>query len=171
MSESAKVTAIDAINDFRSALVAFGEEATDALLSAEAEIRRVGDWVEDQLKHWQNEVRLGEEAVFQAKTELTRKKMMQFGDRPVDTTDQEMALRRARAWLEHAEEQVVVTRQWIRDWPKAVIDYRGPTGQLKMMLEGDLPRAATLLGRKIAALQAYADTTRPSPSPQERPQT
>jgi hypothetical protein len=159
MSESAKVTAIDAIGDFRAALIAFGEEATDALCAAEAEIRRTGEWVEDELKHWQGEVRAAETAVFQAKTELTRRKMMRMGDGPIDTTDQELALRRAKAWLEHAEDQVEKTRAWIRAWPKTVSDYRGPSGQLKMLLEGDLPRASALLARKLAALQAYADST------------
>jgi hypothetical protein len=164
MSEAAKVTAIDAIQDFRAALVEFGEDATDALCSAEAEIRRMGDWTEDQLKNWQVEVRAGEEQVFQAKTELTRRKMMQFGDRPVDTTDQELALRRAKARLEHAEDQVEKTREWLRAWPKAVSEYRGPSGQLKALLEGDLPRATALLSRKIAALQAYADGSSGLPS-------
>src|ERR1700677_3979818 len=112
MSESAKISAIDAINDLRVALICFGEEATEALTAAEAEIRRTEEWVEDQLKYWQQEVRHGEDEVFQAKTELTRRKMMSFGDRPVDTTDQELALRRARARLEHAEDQVEISRRW-----------------------------------------------------------
>jgi hypothetical protein len=172
MSESANVTAIDAINDLRAALVCFGEEAAEAVAAAEAEIRRTEEWLEDQLKYWQHEVRLGEDEVFHAKTELTRRKMMNFGGRPVDTTDQELALHRAKARLEHAEDQVEVTRHWLRLWPKAVIEYRGPSGQLKGVLEGDLPRACALLDRKIAALEAYvasviasAPLTHATPSP------
>jgi hypothetical protein len=180
MSESAKVSAIDAIGALREALVAFGEEAAGALGAAEAEIRRTEEWLEDQLKHWQHEVRLGEDAVFQAKTELTRRKMMRFGDGPVDTTEQELALRAAVARLEHAEDQVKISRRWVRMWPQAVLDYRGPSGQLKGLLEGELPRANALLQRKIAALDAYVMTTGPAPavpsqsaldqSPPERPQ-
>jgi hypothetical protein len=170
MSETARVTAIDALSDFRAALIVFGEEATAALGAAETEIRRVEEWLEDQLKHWQHEVRLGEDAVFQAKTELTRRKMMRFGDGPVDTTEQEQTLRKAMARLEHAEEQVKITRQWARKWPQAVLDYRGPSGQLKGLLEGELPRATALLQRKIAALEIYVMASSPqTPSPSPTP--
>jgi hypothetical protein len=180
MSESAKVTAIDAIAALREALVSFGEDAAGALGAADAEVRRTEEWLQDQLKNWQHEVRLGEDAVFQAKTELTRRKMMRFGDGPVDTTEQELALRRAVARLEHAEDQVKITRRWVRVWPQAVIDYRGPSGQLKGLLEGEVPRANALLDRKIGALEAYVLTSSPAPaapsqnplekSPGERPQ-
>src|SRR3954466_15708055 len=123
MSESARVTAIDAVNDLRVALVCFGEEAAEALCAADAEVRRTEELVADQLTHWQHEVRRGEDLVFQAKTELTRRKMMNFDGRPVDTTEQEVALRRALARLEHAEQQVEVCRRWSRQWPQEVIDY------------------------------------------------
>jgi multidrug resistance efflux pump len=167
MSDSAQVTAIDAINDLRVALVCFGEAAAEALVAAEAEVRRTEEWVEDQLKSWQQEVRQCEDEVFQAKTELTRRKMLSFGDRPVDTTDQEVALRRAVARLEHAQDQVEVSRRWVRQWPHEINEYRGPTGQLKGLLEGELPRACTLLERKIASLQTYVTTASPStPAPQ-----
>jgi hypothetical protein len=162
MSDSAHVTAITAINDFRQALICFGEEATEALTAAEAEIRRTEEWLQDQLRYWQQEVRVAEDIVFQAKTELTRRKMMNFGDRPLDTTEQELAFRAAKARLEHAEGQVDITRVWLREWPQAVLDYRGPSGQLKGLLEGDLPRACALLERKTASLEAYAALAVPS---------
>ncbi len=155
MSDAARVTAVDAINDFRAALVVFGEEAADALCAADAEVRRTEEFLEEQLKSWQQEVRRAEDAVFQAKQELTRRKMLSFDDRPVDTTEQEKALRRAVARLEHAEEQVEITRRWLRQWPQAVLDYQGPVGQLKGMLEGTLPRACAFLERKLASLDSY----------------
>ena len=170
MSESAHITAITALNDLRQALVCFGEEAAEALSTADAEIRRIDEWLDDQLKFWQQEVRVAEDVVFQAKTELTRRKMMHFGDRQPDTTDQEMALRAARARLEHAEEQVAITRTWQREWPQAVLDYRGPSGQLKGLLEGELPRGCAFLDRKTASLEGYAALTAPSaPLPEAAP--
>jgi hypothetical protein len=167
MSDSAHVTAIAAFNDLRQALVCFGEAAAEALSAAEAEIRRTAEWIEDQLKSWEQEVRVAEDVVFQAKTELTRRKMMHFGDRRPDTTDQELALRKAQARLEHAEDQVKITRAWLREWPQAILDYRGPSGQLQGLLEGELPRACAFLDRKTASLEAYAGLTAPSLPPPE----
>jgi hypothetical protein len=163
MSESARVTAIDAINELRVALVSFGEAAAEALTAADAEVRRTEDFVQAQLAFWEHEVRRGEDAVFQAKAELTRRKMMNFDGRAVDTTDQEVALRRAVARLEHAQDQVAACRRWVRLWPQAVLDYQGPAGQLKGLLEGNLPRACAFLERKIASLEAYTATGAPAP--------
>jgi hypothetical protein len=170
MGESARVTAIDAVNELRVALVCFGEEAAEALGAADAEVRRTEDWIAEQLQSWQHEVRRGEDLVFQAKTELTRRKMMNFDGRPVDTTEQEKALRRAVARLEHAEHQVEVCRRWARQWPQAVLDYQGPSGQLKGLLEGQLPRACAFLERKIASLEAYVMRLAPPAAPSKPPE-
>src|SRR5438874_12515843 len=113
MSEAARVTAIDAINELRVALVCFGDEATEALSAADADVRRVEEWLTAQLKDWQHQVRRCEDEVTHAKTELTRRKMLNYEGRAVDTTEQELALRRALARLEYAEEQVEVSRRWV----------------------------------------------------------
>src|SRR5262249_16675888 len=84
------------------------------------------------------------------------------GDRPVDTTEQELALRRATARLEFAEDQVEVSRRWIRQWPKDVLEYRGPPGQLKGLVAGELPRACAFLDRKTATLAAHLPTAPPA---------
>jgi hypothetical protein len=162
MHQSAQVTAVDAISALRAALINFKEAASEALSAAASEVRRTEEWLEEQLKFWQHEVRQGEDEVFQAKTELTRRKMLRFGDRPVDTTDQELALRRAVARLEHAEDQVEASRRWLRQWPRDLLEYRGPTGQLKGLLDGELPRACAFLDRKIASLEAYLATALPA---------
>src|SRR5437879_1633488 len=105
MSESARVTAIDAIDDFRKALCIFREEALEALSAAAMGIRRDEDWLEDQLKYWRHEIRRCEEQVTQAKLELSQRKIYRAGERVPDCTVQEKALRMARARLEDAEEK------------------------------------------------------------------
>jgi hypothetical protein len=107
--------------------------------------------------------------VFQAKSDLTRRKMMSFDDRVVDTTEQELALRYAVARLEFAREQVEVCQRWGRKWPQAVTEYQGPAGQLKGFLEGDLPRACAFLERKITSLEAYVTTTPVKPREEGKP--
>src|SRR6266702_3390991 len=87
--------------------------------------------------------------------ELERKKMMKIGDRKPDTTDQEKALRRAQAWLEHAEEKLAHTRHWQRAFPDAMLDYQGPARQLQFMLEAQVPQMSAYLHQKIEALEKY----------------
>jgi hypothetical protein len=155
MNAAAHVTSIQGMADFQAALATFTEKAKDALSSVDLELRRMTDWLADQAKHWQTEIRLAENAVFEAKAELTRKKMMKIGDRKPDTTDQEKALRRAQAWLEHAEEKLARTRHWQRAFPDAVLDYQGPARQLQFMLEAEVPQMSAYLTQKIEALEKY----------------
>ena len=167
MAEAANVTAITALSDLRAALLTFAGEARDALDAVQMEIRRTFDWLDGQLKSWQQEVRRCEDEVFQCQQELARRKMMRVGDRPPDTTEQEKALRKARAKLEYAEEQREKTRKWIRDLPEAVTEYDGPTRQLGTLIEGGLQRACALLERKVEALEEYVSLT-PPPAPQRK---
>jgi hypothetical protein len=172
MSTSANVTSIESLGQLRAALCVFNEKAADALLAADAEIQRTVDWLTEQLGYWQHQVRRWEDEVFRAKTELSRRRMLKISDRPPDCTEQEEALERARAALAHAEEQVEHTRRWQRLWQEAVIEYNGPAGLLKSLLEGDLVRTLALLEHKIESLDAYVNLTAPAaPAPAARPDT
>jgi chromosome segregation ATPase len=155
MSEAAHVTSIPALVELRATLATFADEARDALASVEMEIRRTFDWLAAQLQAWKQEVRRAEDAVFNAQQELARRKMMKVGDRPVDCTEQEKALRLARARLDHAEDQYARTRTWLRDLPTEVTEYEGRAKQLQGLVEGGLSRTCGLLERTIADLEAY----------------
>jgi DNA repair exonuclease SbcCD ATPase subunit len=141
--------------DFQAALLTFADRAKDALSSVELALQRMLDWLADQAKHWQAEIRQAEDAVFQAKQELTRKKMIRIGDRKPDTTDQEKALRRAQAWLEHAQEKLARTRHWQRAFPDAMYDYHSPARQLQFLLEAQVPLMNAYLTQKVVALESY----------------
>jgi hypothetical protein len=171
MNGSANVTSIESLGQLRAGLCGFGDKAAEALMAADAEIQRTVDWLGDQLAYWQHEVRRWEDEVFRARTELSRRRMLRISDRPPDCSEQEEALERARQCLAHAEDQVERTRRWQRLWQEAVIEYRGPVGQLKGLLEGDLPRAIALLERKIETLDAYLTLAAPvvKPETKEKP--
>ncbi|MBM4068841.1 MAG: hypothetical protein FJ271_07830 [Planctomycetes bacterium] len=155
MAGSAEVASLQALIDWKASLCTFTAEAKEALSSLAMEVQHTLAWLEEQLKYWTSMVRKCEEEVFQAKLELSRRKMMRIGDRPPDTTEQERALRRARERLEHAEEKVEYCRHWLRQLPEDISDYEGPARQLGAILEADMPKADALLGSKIASLEAY----------------
>ena len=158
MNPAAHVTSIQGMADFQAALLTFAEKAKEALSTVDLELRRMLDWLADQAKHWQTEIRLAENAVFEAKNALARKKMMKIGDRRPDTTDEEKELRRAQAWLEHAQEKLARTRHWQRAFPDAMLDYQGPARQLQFMLDAQVPQMNAYLNQKIDALEKYRQT-------------
>ena len=155
-SDFARVTSIEALQEFRADLCKFGDRAKDGLSSVQMEMQRTLDWLEDQEKSWQREVRRWEEAVIAARTELARRKMMRIGDRAPDCTEQEDILRAAQHRLDEAEDKLRKTRRWLPNFRRAVDEYQGPARQLSGFLEGEQPRALALLQQKIDALEAYA---------------
>jgi hypothetical protein len=172
MSDSARVHSIDALDDLREALIQFGDRTLQALDAASAELRRTHEWLDDQERYWRDQIRKQEEAVFLAKQELARRRMMKVGDRHVDCSDQEKELRRAKERLEFAEEKQELTRHWLRQWATETMEFEGPCRQLKGFLESDLVRANTLLENKTDALEAYLAVTppeRPAPKPVSAP--
>jgi hypothetical protein len=152
---SAQVHAVPRFADFKAALVTFAERGKDALSANSMEIRRARDWLDSQASFWKVEIRRSEEAVAHARNELARKRMMRIGDRPPDTTDQEIALRKAQARLAHAEEKADNTRTWTRQLPDAVEEYDGQARPFQDVLEHDLARMVAFIEQKMAALEEY----------------
>jgi hypothetical protein len=175
MNPGADVQAIDALQDWHNALCLFRDEALDALGSIGMEVRRAFDWIDEERKAWQQEAREAEQAVVQAKAELNQRKTPNFDGRIPDTSVQERALARAKARLEHAEEQVEVCRKWAVRLPKLVNeDYEGPARRLNTFLETDLPAAIAHLSARIEALHRYTQvqpvSAPPAPATPEAPE-
>lgn len=152
---SAQVHALQRLADFKAAVQHFTDKAKDAISSNAMEIRRSQEWLEGQLAHWKAEIRRAEEAVFAAKNELARRKMMRIGENRVDTTEQEKQLRRAQAWLAYAEEKRDNTKRWLRQLPDDVEEYDGQARPFQDMLEHDMVQMLNYLEQKLAALEAY----------------
>ncbi len=152
---SARVHALQPLAEFQAGLQNFRDKAKDALGSNAMEIRRCLDWLESQLDAWKGEIRRAEEAVFVAKSELTRRKMMRISDRPPDTTEQEKALRKAQMRLAHAEEKRDHTKAWLMKFPDAVEEYDGQSRPFQDLLEFEMGKMLLFLEQKRAALEAY----------------
>lgn len=151
----AQVHAVERMADFQAALRSFIDKAKNAMGSNTMEIRRCRDWVESQLDFWKAEIRRAEDAVFVAKSELARRKMMRISDRPPDTTFQEKVLRQARARLAHAEEKRDNSKAWLIKLPDAIDEYDGQARPFQDMLEFEMAKMVNFLAEKIAALEAY----------------
>lgn len=179
MNLAADVRSIDALREWLIALANYRSSAMEVLSGLEMEIRRAYDWIEDQAKRWKTAVKDCEEEVLRAKTELSGRKFTDATGRMPDTTVQERNLRRAKARLEQAEEQVHKCRSWHMRLPKLIDEnYNGPARRLTTFIEVDVPNAMALLNRRIEALESYANlkpdfAAAPSvasmPSPEAKP--
>src|SRR5262249_20899149 len=114
MADSAKVLSVDALKQFRIALITFVEEARNALSGVDMELRRTRDWIErDQLSFWQTQVKRRHERMMNARTELFRRQISQQGSEAKSDTEQKEALREAQRKLRVAEEKVEIVKRLI----------------------------------------------------------
>ncbi len=157
MKSSADVRSIPAVRQWQAALAAYADALDEALAGVELELRRVQEWLQEQLDHWKQAVREREEEVVRAKAELAQRRFPGWDGREPDCTVQLKNLRRAEARLEHAQEQIARIRRWQVRLPKLIEEvYRGPANRLRRLLEAVVPHGLADLERRLQSLEAYA---------------
>ena len=144
------------LREFRAALATFGTEAKESQAVNDMTVNRGIEWFQhDLLKFWQSEIRKREDAVTNARADYERCRMQSFGDRVPDCTDQKVALKKAQARLEVAQEKLKAVKRWSRVLDEEKQDYQGQSQQLTDMLSGEIPKALAELDRMLTALEAY----------------
>jgi chromosome segregation ATPase len=164
MSQSARVNSLDALKALHASLAHYGPEAQEALGAAEIEIRRVLEFLHDQLKHWQRQVERRQEDVNRARADLAHARAIRQGERS-GYVEQEIALRKAQNRLREAEEKMAVTKRWLLHLPQVINEYEGPARRLAGLLDADLKQGLAVLADKIAILEAYTAVQVAEPPP------
>jgi hypothetical protein len=155
---SAQLTSVDALRRFRAALIAFAEESHETMVGLDMELQRGLQWMLDtQPRFWKSEEKRLYDLVLQAKADLSRARGMAMKGETPACTEQKHALERATAQLRHAEEKSKITQRWGRIIQHDAHEFQGRANQFTSLLEGDLPRAISLLDRAIAAVEAYLE--------------
>lgn len=162
----AKVTSVEGVEQMQAAMAAFVDDVRTALGAVEMETRRVVDWVERELPfYWRQEILKGRDTIAQAKADLARRRLQRTENYIPDTIEQEKALRRAVAWVEHCEAKLETIRKWKRELQRSVDEYTGMAGQLYGLVEGEPPRPVAALKRIVQALDAYLSLPAPTATP------
>lgn len=155
MGPSAKVTSIAAVADFREAWMIFLALAREALTTMDSEVRTARHLLEESLKEWERLAKQREEQWVEAKLILHRQKLSRVFGRPIDTTVEEEAVRKAQRRLQEVQDKIVKTRKWLPRIERAVLDYQGPKQQLAVMIETDAVKATAFLDQKLMSLEEY----------------
>ncbi|MEM9659073.1 MAG: hypothetical protein AAF961_11995 [Planctomycetota bacterium] len=156
MSGPAQVRSTHAIEEFREALARFERRIQTALDGLDAQMRRAQDWVDhDRPSHWRRETRKAEDGVHQAKVDLNRCLMFPVaGERP-SCREERATLKLAEKRLDYCRDKSESVRRWQRDLQHEVLEYQGRIGQLKRVLELDLPRARGALDAILGQIARY----------------
>lgn len=155
MATQAKITSVEAIELFRAALIVFTSQARPALEEVSGEGTRTRVWLEhDQRRHWQNELRVRNKKLEQARQELLNAKLSQFQE---STALQTMAVHRAQHAVRDAEEKLVRLKRWDRELENRSAPLLKEIEQLHGFLTAEMPKAVAYLTQVIKTLDAYAD--------------
>jgi hypothetical protein len=162
MDSQVRVASLDAFQEFRAAYAKFGERSQHALTLVDVEIRRMLDWLgTDQMAFWKAEIRRREDKLNEAKAALHRKRITaRFGETAADSEEVHL-VRKAQARLHEAEEKIKLVKHWYLVIDQEVTEYRGPSQQLKNLLDGAVPRALASLDRMTEVLEGYLAVATP----------
>lgn len=164
MSESAHVTNVDALRDFKRSAERFIAEITGALAEVDSSAQRTLSWLShEQLPWWQQQVRARQQKIAQARSDLLRKQLSSMQDDP-SCVDERKALERAKESLATAEEKVREVKKWLVHVDREYTLYRGAVSALSDVAQRDMVQACLRLVGMIRRLEEYAQIGQQPPT-------
>lgn len=160
-SDRAKVSSIEALESFRSALVIYLSKARPALDEASSDVYRTRSWLEDeQRSRLEAELRRRARAMEQAQQSLFSARISILNQ---ETSAEQLAFHRAKRAFEETENKLRTVKKWAREYDNRVQPLLKQTEKLQSVLTVDMQQALAYLTQAIETLSAYADV-RQAPS-------
>lgn len=160
MAEQAQVTSVEAIEQFRAALILFLSSARPALEEVSAEIARAKSWLQnDQRRLWENEMRVRQRKLEEAQQELFSARLSTFQE---TTSLQQMAVNRWQRATREAEEKIAQLKKWDRELENRSEPLVKQAEQFHTFLTTEMPKAIAYLAQTVKTLEAYASVSAPS---------
>jgi chromosome segregation ATPase len=159
MADQARISNLDAIESFRTALIIFIGKTRQSLETAQDAVKKTRSWLQlEQPAYWSSQIKLRQKKLDQAQQELMSARMSEFVDTP---SMQQMAVRKARAALEEAQAKLQRTKAWARDYDRTVDPLARKLDSLRDFIENDLALATAHLAEIQKILDAYNETPAP----------
>jgi hypothetical protein len=180
MGGFARVTNVEALQDFKGVLARFAQECGRALGEVEAEaLRTLLHLRQDRVAYWTAQIRVRSELLARAKSQLIRKQVSSVQEHP-SVVDERRAVERAKAALEEAELKLKASRRWALVLEREYELFKGACTGLSDAIQRDLPAAIARLERMSRTLTQYQALSSlevagvagpaPSPPPAQEPQ-
>ncbi len=162
MADQARISNLDAIEAFRSALIVFISKTRQALDTAQDVVKKTRAWLQtEQPAFWSSQIRARQKRLDQANAELMSARMSEFVETPAA---QQMAVRKARAALEEAQAKMDRTKLWARDYDRTVDPLSRKLDSLRDFIDSDLVLAVAHLVELQKIIEAYNETPAPAAS-------
>lgn len=160
MPGPARVDSIQALREFRSALIAFAEEARSALDAAQSELNRSAARLSHELpSHWTAEQRRWEEEVVRARIALEH--ALSQAEMGKSSIDERKALARSKENVSNARDKLAASKKWAREVDRERTLYRGQVEPLARVIEGGVAKALVRLDHMGEDLESYTKVQAP----------
>ena len=152
----AQVRSTDAIEQFRTQLAKFEQQVRNALETLAAEVQRAADWLEsNRPRYWKEQTKQAEDRVHQAKLDLERCLIFPIAGEQPTCREEKSVLKQAKARVEYCREKCERVRHWTRQMHHEMYEHQARLGQLRQILETELPAARARLLQIVRNLDAY----------------
>mgnify|MGYP003393701018 CR=1 FL=1 len=159
MPQQARVTSIEALDDFRARLIVYVEKASVAVDDALDDVSRTRQWLQsEQLNYWGTQLRRRARDLETVEQELFSARI---GNLHEATNTRQLAVRKARQSMDEAQAKLALLKKWNRHYDSEVAPLVAQVEKLRVLLSTDLQQAVTLLGRSVETLDAYSDRMAP----------
>jgi uncharacterized coiled-coil DUF342 family protein len=163
MAERAKITSVEALEAFQTALVLYIDKARRVVDEVGEEVKRTRTWIEsDRLVHWKNEVKRRTRMLEMKQQELFSARI---GNLAEPTQSHRQAVRKAKQAVDDAQTRVDGVRRWAREYENRVSPLARHIDQLRHTLVVDMAKAVASLQQSLDALHDYAGVASSKPSP------
>lgn len=154
-ASNARVTSIDALDDFRAKLLVYIERARRLLDDVNDDVVRTRVWLEsDRLPHWKKQMWLKQKQLAMADQELMTARLSNM---PEAVQARRMVVNRCKAALKETEERLDRVKGWVKRYGSVVEPKTKVVVQMRQMLDHDLIKAIAFLENAAAALTDYAE--------------
>lgn len=163
MPERAKVTSLEALEDFRAKLIIYRDKASRVLDEVNDDVTRTRLWLESERPtYWQNQIRQFSHKLEAAQQELFSAQLSGLRDA---SYAQQAAVGKIRHSIRDAEDKAKVVKQWQRQFDTRVESPARQVEKLRHFLGHDVARAIAYLNEAIKNIAAYAELSPTSAAP------
>lgn len=157
MEQQAKVTSVDALENFRASLILFLSKGKPALEEVMHEVVRTRLWIEnEQRTYWEREIKTRRRKLEQAQAELFSARISKIQE---VSAAQQLAVHHAQRALDAAQDKMRMLKKWSRELENRADPLVKQIEQLHGFLMTDMAKAVSFLAEAVKILQSYAEVS------------
>lgn len=158
---AARITSLEALETFRSALIIFLTVARRSCDEVVQEVRRTRLWLQqDQRQHWERQIRKRQKLLDAAVQELFSARLSGLR---MGTQAQENEVRKMKAAVAEAEEKLRNVKRWARDFDHDADPLVKQLETLRFSLDYELAKGVHFLSEAQKILESYLQSP-PAPA-------